>query len=249
MIKKIINTEKLFNNGHLTDEGIALWAEALIENREDSLPDSLKEHVDECLECKKSILELYDTLKESETNVEVSKYNESKDKTKNRKFIYRIAATIVILLSIGAILYFLSIAKPDNRQLFAEYFKPYPNVITVKGSNDKLLGAGMYYYDIAKYDSAMMFYDKILKDNPKDSKVLFYKGVCFLATDEPENAIRVFNKIVPDNKSPYKSQAEWYLALAYLKSGNSVKAKELLSKISKRGSNNKNVKRLLRQLE
>ncbi len=246
MTKKIINTERLFENGHLTDEGIALWAEALLENREGSLPDKLKEHTDECLECKMNILELCDTLKEIEKNENTSNH---KEKSGNRKLFYSIAATIIFLLSIGAILYFMNVAKPGVQQLFADYYKPYPNVITVKGSNDKLLSAGMYYYDIAKYDSAIMFYDKILEDSAQNSEVLFYKGICLLATDKPDEATGIFNEITQDNKSLFKDQAKWYLALAYLKTGNSVKAKEVLSNISKGSSNYEKAKKLLRQLE
>ena len=242
MTKKIINTERLFENGHLTDEGIALWAEALLENRESNLPGKLKEHADECLECKMKILELCDILKEIDT----SNY---KEKPGNRKLFYRIAATIIILLSIGTILYFMNVAKPDAQQLFADYYKPYPNVVTVKGSNDKLLSAGMYYYDIAKYDSAIMFYDKILEDNTQNTEVLFYKGICLLATDKQDEATGIFNEITQDNKSPFKDQAKWYLALAYIKEGNSVKAKEVLSGISKGSSNYEKAKKLLRQLE
>ena len=246
---KINNIRNIFQNGHLNDEGIALWADALKENREKELPDELKGHVDQCLRCKKQILELYKDLKELDGPEETSNTNQGEGKTKPMmtKTVYRVAAIIIALLAVGAIILFSTKAKVDSQQLFAEYFKPYPNVITTKGMNEELLSAGMYYYDMAKYDSALLFYNKILETKPERQDVLFYKGICLLATDKPETAMASLIKVA--DTSPYKSQSEWYLALAYLKSGNRLKANEILLKKIQEGTASPKEERLLHRIE
>ena len=47
------NNGHLIENGHLTDEALAIWATALLEDREKDLPQALLLHVDECMQCKK----------------------------------------------------------------------------------------------------------------------------------------------------------------------------------------------------
>ncbi|OQX80858.1 MAG: hypothetical protein B6D61_01420 [Bacteroidetes bacterium 4484_249] len=233
MQNKNIDIKRLFQNGHLSAEGIAMWADALIDKCENELADELKEHVDQCPGCKKQILELYGNLKEIEKHNLIP--DTSSDNSKvipiNKKFVYGIAAFIIILLSVAAIVYFTNGTKPDNQQLFAEYFEPYPDVITTKGINEDLLSAGMYYYNIAKYDSAVMFYDKILENGTQKPEVLFYKGICFLALGKEEDAILNLSKVVSDNNNPYNKPATWYLALVYLKMGESKNAKRILSNI------------------
>ena len=61
--KKILN--HLFNEkGHLNEEGVSLYSDASIKNKLDKLPPKLLEHVEDCLMCKKEIIELYDIVNE-----------------------------------------------------------------------------------------------------------------------------------------------------------------------------------------
>jgi len=255
MQDKTSDIKNLFKNGHLTDEGIAIWADALIEHRENELPELLKEHVDQCLDCKKEIFELYDDLKEVEkldknSVIKPGREIETLSNKGNLKIFYRIAAIIVLLISVAAVIYFTTQTKADHQKLFAEYFKPYPNVITTKGLNEELLSAGMFYYDMEKYDSAIIFYTKMLENNPQNKEVLFYKGICFLAMNKPDEAIESLNKVVSDEMAPYRNSGYWYLALAYLKAGNNQRSKEILSVIAEEeSSHSKKAIKLLTQIE
>jgi len=250
MQNKTNHINNLFHNGHLTEEGIALWADALVELTENDLPQELKGHVDKCLDCKKEILELYDDLKEVDRPDKDQEIEKGKVSKVNWKVYYRYAAIIILLISVTAIIYFTTRTKPDNQQLFTEYFKPYPNVIITKGLNEELLSVGMYYYDMSKYDSAIIFYNKILANKSTNTEVLFYKGVCFLSINKTEEAIEIFSDIVSGKETPYKSPTEWYLALSYLKMQDVRKAKEILTLIRNRDSYyNQSLEELLEKLD
>ena len=64
-----MNTNHLFtepdatNHRHLTEEGVALYADALLLQRSDELPTSLREHVEGCLECEMQIMGVYEISK------------------------------------------------------------------------------------------------------------------------------------------------------------------------------------------
>ena len=48
--------ESYFYNDHLNEEGIALYADALTFHTQDSLPEPILKHVENCEQCKKRIL-------------------------------------------------------------------------------------------------------------------------------------------------------------------------------------------------
>jgi hypothetical protein len=56
-------------------------------------------------------------------------------------------------------------------------------------------------------------------------------GNAYLGIGEPLRAILIFDKIAADSTDPHQLQAEWYLALADLKNGNSEGCRILLEKI------------------
>lgn len=64
-----MNTNTLFteslgkNKPHLTEEGVALYVDALLLQRVEELPSSLRNHVENCLECEIQIMGVYELSK------------------------------------------------------------------------------------------------------------------------------------------------------------------------------------------
>ena len=52
--------------GHLNDAGIMLWADAMRLQREDDLPEALKEHLELCSECRMSVFDYYEFKKDDD---------------------------------------------------------------------------------------------------------------------------------------------------------------------------------------
>jgi hypothetical protein len=53
---------------HLTDEEFALYADAIILNSSDRLPNKILRHVMECNRCKKELMELLNLIEEQESH-------------------------------------------------------------------------------------------------------------------------------------------------------------------------------------
>ena len=67
MVDKKRHTKFLFENGHLSDNSIALYTEALIDDSKFALiPTQVLVHTEECIECKQHIIETYELLKNEE---------------------------------------------------------------------------------------------------------------------------------------------------------------------------------------
>jgi len=47
---------------HLTEMEIAQYVDALVAEKQDQLPKGILEHVEECLECKKEVIEILDLI-------------------------------------------------------------------------------------------------------------------------------------------------------------------------------------------
>jgi hypothetical protein len=55
------------NKDHLNDEGVSLYVDAFLFDKQEKLPESILQHVEDCKQCKMSILEVYDLNKENKT--------------------------------------------------------------------------------------------------------------------------------------------------------------------------------------
>ena len=254
---KVKKHNRIFDEScHLRDEEIALCAEAMMNKKLLAhLPIEVNLHLEKCSTCAESVTELYGIIsnepevKERIADVIAKVGYNSVNKSKRWKKFYSIAAAACILVLVAFGSYYLF--RPMSPEaIFEKSFKPYPNVVTTKGLNEKLLNAGMYYYDMGKYDSAVLFYDQIIINNPQNTVVVFYKGICLLAIGNTDEAALSLNKVVSEDQSPYKNPACWYLALAYLKSGDKEKAQETLSEIIKSNSTySKEASRFLKKLQ
>ncbi len=102
-------SNNLFNeNSHLSDEGIALYVDAMMLEKNYKLPGALILHVANCAQCKREVIETY-------MLVESQEYHSKEEHpffleaviNREKKFLlwYRVAAAIVVVISVGVIAY------------------------------------------------------------------------------------------------------------------------------------------------
>jgi len=100
------------SNTHLTEEGIALYVDALKLNRLDELPDDVREHVADCQACKRHVTGLYSLLADEDyRSVGRHPYFDRTKKdarVSNRPMMYRIAAAFLGIVAIGVIAYYIT---------------------------------------------------------------------------------------------------------------------------------------------
>lgn len=163
---------------------------------------------------------------------------ENKNNTENKtkpKLWYYMAASIILLVSIG---FYWKQYSSSPETLFADYYTTASNtshpIIRNQNDTDELTKAFIAYENEA-YDQAQILFNNLYKTS-NNSELLFYEGICYLEMNKTQGAIETFNKHQTfQDKLAGKSQ--WYLALAYLKSDEKSKAKNLLEEISSSTSN------------
>lgn len=89
----------------------------------------------------------------------------------------------------------------------------------------------MAHYNRKEYSHAL----DILKGIPgsaQNPQVIFFKGICYLLTDELHKAIKEFDNIIEDMNPSYYDEAIYYKAIALLRSNKKEKALEQLNHLA-----------------
>ncbi len=177
---------------------------------------------------------------------------ESKSKSPSKKSSYKkwlVAASILLISALG----YISLNKNTytSQELFASYFEPYRNVVhpiarNDEQQNDKAIAFSAY--EKGDYNTAITLFTQ-LYNSSKEPYYLFYKANALLKLEQADEAIPLLLEHLKTQDTLTK-RTNWYLALAYLKTEDIQKAKELLNTIISEGSyKNKEAKELLDKFE
>jgi hypothetical protein len=114
---RVEDSDNYFFENHLNDEAQALYADALVLDKSNLLPVVILNHVEECQQCKKEILAVYEVIKK-EGVVKDIKAHPFLDKTMNTNGgnfklnlnqILKYAAVFITLIGISGLSYYLFI--------------------------------------------------------------------------------------------------------------------------------------------
>jgi hypothetical protein len=145
--------------------------------------------------------------------------------------MYYWAAAVILLLLVPFIFIIRNNTAPDR--LAGKYFQPYENEwVPANGDTADLSTKAMKHYENENYALALPILEKMLGSNTSDeAEVQFYKGNSHLALNHPKDAITCFAAVLSMPANKYTEEAQWYLALSYIKAEDKVKAKDLLNTI------------------
>jgi hypothetical protein len=96
------------DRGHLNEEGVALYVDALRLERTERLAEHIREHVAGCQECRMEVTGLYSVLREEPLPHDHTTLGRESRHWSIPASAYRIAAAIVAVAGIGALVYFLA---------------------------------------------------------------------------------------------------------------------------------------------
>lgn len=248
-------------NGHLNEEAIALFAEGLIDSKVYyTIPPELMDHVDSCFECKQKVMDVFEILRNDEDTLELIHVKNHKKKEpqnirnihKKRPFIkslWMYAAASIILL-VGFYIIIKSFQSSNNDRLFAKYFNPYQNLLTMKGETDDLVNKALSCYDRKIWDSAVYFFEQVDLKDKNIQAYQFYQANALLASGKSLDSEKIFLQVIESGDERFTTQARWYLALAMIKSGKKENAAEILRSLkSDKGIYGEKAIELLNQLE
>jgi tetratricopeptide (TPR) repeat protein len=163
------------------------------------------------------------------------------------------AAAITLLILAGSTIW-LSSAKMSNEEIFEQFY----SIVPVAGESvsrslsispdDAYLKAFNEYRngDYNKAISLFLQYTSVNQDNPEIYMLL---GNSYVETEQFTEAGANYRKVVDHNDNLYLEDANWMLALCYLRTGETDKARLQLSMIAESDSrHNRNAAKALRKL-
>ncbi|MBC7776740.1 MAG: tetratricopeptide repeat protein [Phycisphaerae bacterium] len=151
------------------------------------------------------------------------------------RWVYAAAAMLLLLLLAWPI--YQRYIGPENTYasaevLFTEHFSA-PAAPTVRDAGRIPWKEA---YDQKRYPEAIAALEQLLADTSylRRSEAQLYLGIAHLSAAQPQQAINDFQQISPNNGE--WEDAQWFMALAYLKLNDTVKAKGLLKDIADEAS-------------
>lgn len=143
------------------------------------------------------------------------------------KMMIRIAAVLVIIMaSVTTIQYLTSTGSSFYNKLNEDY-----SINIVRGSQKT--GELVEAYQSGNYKRTTELFSQI--SNP-ENRELFIAANSYMQLNNTERAVELYQQILNKNKSTsqkfYQDEAEYYLAMAYLKNSVTEKALPILSKIA-----------------
>jgi tetratricopeptide (TPR) repeat protein len=144
-----------------------------------------------------------------------------------------VAAGLTLLIISGILYYGLRHREYTPDKLYSMYYKPYVPDIIIRSDADKAdaLGEAILLYDRGSYSEA---YDNLLglvNENSENYMARFYLGLAGMEQNKFEEAAVQFESILKNCRSTLIYHSQWYLALCYLKTGNTLQAEDLLETI------------------
>lgn len=158
------------------------------------------------------------------------------------------AAALAVLAVLSLVVY-LNISN-SNKDLFLAYYTTYPNVESPVSRSDAGGEAVWRLYERGDYKQAYQLFEQALENDGADIASRFYLGICALEINKLTVAEEAFAKVASDKEGAYFEQAQWYLALTYLKAGKQDAAIQRLEEIiAVKSSYDEKAKALLGELE
>jgi len=162
------------------------------------------------------------------------------------------AAVLVGFIVIGSLL-FLPARHINGDELVNKYYKAYepPTVQrSARSTTDADFSLAIEYYKTHDYNNAAKLFNKVLETKPNDMQTVLLNGVSNYEEKKYPEAKQSFGKVLDNKNNLYVDQARWYLALCYVKTNETARAKELFRAISKEtGYYQNDAKRIMKELK
>ncbi|NLN30022.1 MAG: tetratricopeptide repeat protein [Bacteroidales bacterium] len=172
-------------------------------------------------------------------------------KGRRRKDLTR-AAVFAGLVLCGT-LAFLNNRTMSTDEIFDHYYKFYDITTPLRSANDA--GNTDYltaieYFNVQDYHNAAHYFSRVLSNDPRYIESVLMTGVSKFEEEKYAEAKSSFTKVIDDRDNLFFEDAQWYLALCYLKTSEKDKALNSLKAVRKSGSiYSKNAGKILKKIK
>lgn len=132
--------------------------------------------------------------------------------------------------------------------LFQTYYQRPPSAFTERGYNDALLfqRAGQAYNE-GRFEESLIYFDSLLLLYPDAAQLRFYKALSLLESGQQDKSQTELESLAKGS-SAYAEDAQWFLAMSYLKGGNLEACLQALAQIPAESPWNEKARELERKL-
>jgi len=154
-------------------------------------------------------------------------------KTFSENWVGIAAASAVILVAIGFLLSNSINPARTAEELFDQHYEPYIVPTNYRSATDinNVFHMALVEYGNQDYQKALQLFEKVLFEDESRMDVTLLTGISNLEIENYNKANNSFTKVIDQNDNLFIEQAEWYLALCYLKTGEQEKAHLQFGKI------------------
>jgi len=133
------------------------------------------------------------------------------------KFIWKIAASLIILFGLGGFFWKSVVSSSSTSDIYMGFYEAYPVEGNTRGAKENMEWVeAMKLYGGSSFLKASQKL-KTLKIPSKQDQIALYLGNSYLKIDNAQAAILQFKTI--EDSSRYYEDSVWYQALSYLKLG------------------------------
>jgi tetratricopeptide (TPR) repeat protein len=154
-------------------------------------------------------------------------------KTRRIGFILALAAGILLLIGIP-LTFFTKHNIKNSAQLYEIYYSPYPYLLherSLTNAQTALNAKAMYLYNNHDYLGASIILNEQIHDSLTNPLQRLYLGICYMELKQYDEAIKTFEGVISLHQYLTFDQANWYMALTYLKMNRRLKATEYLQRV------------------
>ena len=162
-------------------------------------------------------------------------------------------AAIVGTVTVIAVLLLLPGKKLTSNEIMNRYYKIYEPPTTqrsAKVTTSDDFNQAIEFYKTNDFKNAAVYFKKVISQEPKDMYSTLLFGISNFEEHKYPEAKQSFGQVIDDRNNLYLDQAEWYLALCYIKTDDTEKALSLLEKIkNENGIYKDDAKNIIRNLK
>ncbi len=163
-------------------------------------------------------------------------HNDMIAREKRRDRLKWILLLVAVFIGVGGFLLIKSIGSKTDApaNIYAAYFEPYPSLFEQKNGNEapvdsSILSQAMKAYANGQYKLANEAF-QIAENQGIDfnQPQRFYRAMSLMSINQTEKAIEILLSLKNEGGGPFEEQVVWFLSLAYLKTNQVDKAKQML---------------------
>ena len=180
------------------------------------------------------------------------KAEEAAAKKPRKKGAFTRAAIFTGLILCGS-LALLNTRNMTTEEVFDRYYKTYDVTTPLRSVNDAGntdYSTALEYFNIRDYRNAAYYFSKVISNDPRYMESVMMTGISkFEEEDYPEAKVS-FTRVIDNKDNLFFEDAQWYLALCYIKTGERDKAINSLTFIKQSESiYSDNARKILRKIK